>query len=348
LRAHIALDATYSIGANLTGVGVYSQAILRGLAQRRADSRFSWCYRSHRFWEARRSASPPANAYIRPLFDHFYPRADLFHGLNQRLPSGKPRRAVSTFHDLFVMGSNDFSTPDFRARFTQLARDAAKRSDLIIAVSQYTADQVIALLQVEPSRLRVVHHGLAPSIERPLLPREPIIVTVGAMQRRKNTARLVEAFEQLDAPGWRLVLAGPSGGHGADEILARIAQSPKRAAIEIPGFLSDADRQRLYSTASIFAFPSLEEGFGIPLLEAMQAGLPIVTSNTSSMPEVVGDAALCIDPLDSASLATALQRLVDDGALRESLATAGGERVRDFTWERAVARTWSVYQELLA
>jgi len=176
-----------------------------------------------------------------------------------------------------------------------------------------------------------------------------MILTLGALQRRKNTVRLVEAFERLDAPAWRLVIAG-SAGFGSEEILKRIERSPKRSLIDLPGFVSDAERGRLYARASIFAFPSLDEGFGIPVLEAMGNGVPVVTSNTSSLPEVAGadgDAATLVDPLDVGAIAGALQGLVDDEALRGRLAAAGVERARGFTWERAVEQTWAVYGELL-
>src|ERR1022692_1828494 len=153
---HIALDATYSIGDTPSGVGLYSHEIMMGLAAAHPDVRFDFCYRPHRYPRARRAALPP-NARRRVLAEPLGPRgADVFHGLNQRLPRIPMRHAIATFHDLFVM-SGEYSTPEFRARFTAQARDAAYRADAVIAVSEFTRSQVVALLAVEPSRIRVVH-----------------------------------------------------------------------------------------------------------------------------------------------------------------------------------------------
>ena len=144
------------------------------------------------------------------------------------------RRAIATFHDLFVM-TGEYSTPEFRARFTAQARDAALRADAVIAVSEFTRSQVISLLGVDPARVHVVHHGIRKLADPGGAPpsREKVILNVGAIQKRKNIVRLVEAFETL-APPWRLVLAG-SHGYGAAEILARIEKSPARERIRSPG-----------------------------------------------------------------------------------------------------------------
>jgi len=163
--------------------------------------------------------------------------------------------------------------------------------------------------------VRVVHHG-ARGLSFPNVAREPVILHVGALQTRKNIARLVEAFETLDE-SWRLVLAG-AAGFGAAGILERIARSPARARIEMPGYVTPAELAIWYARATVFAFPSLDEGFGMPLLEAMAAGTPVVTSNRSALPEVAGDAALLVDPEDTAALAAALRQLTGDRELRQS------------------------------
>jgi glycosyltransferase involved in cell wall biosynthesis len=342
----IALDATYSVGRDLSGVGVYSREILQGLARTHPEARYLFCYRPHRF--LRSFADPlPANASRRLLRENRAPSADLFHGLNQRLGSTRHRRAVATFHDLFVI-SGDYSTPEFRERFTAQARAAAERSDLIITVSRFTAGQVEQLLNVEPSRIRVIHHGARPAppalTARPA-GRESMILSVGAIQRRKNTVRLVEAFEQLD-PGWKLLLAG-SAGFDSEEVLQRIARSPRKQDIQVLGYVPGPDLEELYRRAAIFAFPSLDEGFGMPVLDAMARGVPVLTSNVSAMPEVAGGAALLVDPRDTASIAEGLRRLTVDSELRDTLIRAGLERAKEFTWEQSVEATWKVYGELL-
>jgi len=343
----IALDATYSIGERLSGVGLYSREIVLGLAAAHPETRFEFCYRPQRYLRSWAGALPP-NARRRLLAGGLVPRsADLFHGLNQRLPHQPLRRAAATFHDLFVM-SGEYSTPEFRARFTAQARDAAARAGAIIAVSEFTKSQVVSLLGVEASRVRVVRHGTRPLAYPPRAgqPREKVVLNVGAIQTRKNVARLVEAFETLNAE-WRLALAG-SFGYGADEIRARIERSPARERISVLGYVDPEELASWYARAAIFAFPSLDEGFGMPVLEAMAGGTPVLTSNRSALPEVAGDAAVLVDPEDTQALAQALRNMAENGDLRRDLAARGLVRARLFTWENAVRETWEVYRELLA
>jgi glycosyltransferase involved in cell wall biosynthesis len=340
----IALDATYSVGDALSGVGVYSKHILAGVAASHAESRFLFCYRPHRYGRVL-GQKLPSNCARFLLHDRFHvpSRADIFHGLNQRLPEKRMKRAVSTFHDLFVM-TGEYSTPEFRSRFSEQARQAAERSDLIITVSQFTADQAAALLNVERSRLRVVHHGVDWPTATAAVPRENIVLNVGAIQERKNTSRLVEAFERMPRD-WRLVLAG-SSGFGAARILERIRGSGARDRIDVTGYLTEEDLERLYARASIFAFPSLDEGFGMPVLEAMARGVPVIASNRSALPEVAGDAALLIDPIDTQALGTAMQRLIDPHE-RDALTQKGLLRAAEFTWNSTAEKTWAVYRELV-
>ena len=338
----VALDATYSIGDVLSGVGLYSREILYGLAAAHPESRFDFWYRSHCYLRARRETLP-GNARRRLLAGPLGPRgAGLFHGLNQRLPAMLPRRSVATFHDLFVL-TGEYSTAEFRARFAAQARDAAARADAVITVSAFTAGQVADLLGVAPAKIAVVHHGVR-RLDLPPLPRENVILNVGAIQKRKNIARLVAAFERV-APEWRLVLAG-SDGYGAEEIRARIAASPARERIAVLGYVSPEELAGWYARAGVFAFPSLDEGFGMPVLEAMAAGIPVMTSNRSALPEVVGPAALLVDPEDLESLTDGLRRITSDEGLRADLAGHGKERVTQFSWEKAVAETWRVYSRL--
>ena len=239
----------------------------------------------------------------------------------------------------------EYSTPEFRARFAEQARRAAGRSDLIIAVSQFTALQVEQLLGVERARIRVIPHGCERQPEAHIAQRERLILFVGAIQKRKNVARLVEAFERLPG-GWKLVLAG-SLGYGGAAVIEAIERSPKRADIETPGYVPAAELERLYARASIFAFPSLDEGFGMPVLEAMARGVPVLTSNGSALKEVSGGAALLVDPTDLESIAKGLQRLIEEEKLRETLRAKGLRHSAMYTWETAASKTVAVYRELV-
>jgi glycosyltransferase involved in cell wall biosynthesis len=339
----IALDATYSLGDALSGVGVYSREILRGAAELEPDWRWDWFYRSQRYWRARAESRPPG-VNVKFLADSLGNRsASVFHGLNQRLPRRGFRRQIATFHDLFVL-SGEYSTPEFRARFAAQARDAAERADLIVAVSAFTGSQVQESFGVSPDRIRIIHHGTLPRTI-PHAPREKLVLCVGAIQRRKGQAALVRAFRAMPDE-WTLVLAG-SNGFEAGETLAEVAKSPARERIRITGYVSEDQLAEFYGKASIFAFPSLDEGFGMPVLEAMAAGIPVVTSNRSALPEVAGDAAVLVDPLRDDQLATALTELSKDEHRRAELIQRGKARAEGFKWSHAVEQTVAVYRELL-
>lgn len=340
----IALDLTYGTGPELTGVGVYSREIALGLVRRHAEAGWSFCYRSHKWLKSFRDPLP-RGANRRPFTEAWLPPHDLFHGLNQRVPAARMKRCVTTFHDLFVM-TGDYSTIEFRERFTAQARRAAERSDLILCVSAFTANQVETLLDVPKARLRVVHHGVhAPETPPDASRRENVVLSVGSIQKRKNTARLVEAFEQT-RPGWKLILAGATG-FGAQEIVEKIRQSPRATDIQITGYITNAQLESLYKRASLFAFPSLDEGFGIPVIEAMAWGVPVITSDRSALAEVSGDAAFHVNPHDTGALTIALQTLMDQPSLRRELVTRGNVWASQFTWDRAVDSTWAAYRELL-
>jgi glycosyltransferase involved in cell wall biosynthesis len=348
----VALDATYLVDPHPSGIAVYSRELLDGLAKAHPDDRYLHLYRLKQF---RRSATPRfpnvRNRLFLPPFPPTTPRnpPDLFHALNQRLDQRPAKHVSSTFHDLFVMTA-EYSSPEFCARFTAQARRAAQLSDLIIAVSEFTREQIVSYLGVDRKRIRVVPHGVhIPADAPPLDEREKIILCVGALQLRKNVTRLVEAFERLPArlsQGWKLVLAGSTAGFGAAAILARIEHSRLAAQIQLRGYVTCSELKDLYRRALLFAFPSLDEGFGIPVLEAMAHGLPVLTSNRSALPEVASDAALLVDPCDVDAISSGLGRLMAENNLRDEFRRRGLERARLFPWERTVRQTYQVYEEL--
>jgi glycosyltransferase involved in cell wall biosynthesis len=342
----VALDASYSVGQNLTGIGVYSNKLIEGLAAAHPGDQFLLCYRPKQYLGSERPARPNVK---RRLLQAPLPiwGAQIFHGLNQRVDSRPAPKVVSTFHDLFVMTA-EYSSPEFRARFTEQAKHAAVNSDLIITVSAFTAGQVSSLLNVDRARVRVVPHGVEmPAETVPQSAREEMILFVGALQTRKNVIRHIEAYERLRG-SWRLVLAGAADGYGGAEIVRRIEDSPAKNRIELTGHLPHPELRKLYERASMFAFATLDEGFGIPVLEAMAHGLPVITSNRSALPEVAGDAALLVDPYNTDEIEAAMRRLMESPSLREDLAARGRARAALYPWSRAVEETYRVYEELLS
>lgn len=340
----IAIDATYSVDPNPSGIAVYSRELTTRLATSHPEDSFIHCFRVKQFRKAPQSARPNTiNRLLLPPLPTFH--CDLFHALNQRVDKRPAARVVSTFHDLFVL-TGEYSSPEFRARFADQARRAAQHSDLVVAVSQFTANQVHDFLEVPTERIRVIPHGVIQPALRQNTRREKMILFVGALQKRKNISRLVGAFENMPND-WRLVLAGSQSGFGVDAILNEIAQSRAHPRILLPGYISTEQLEGLYAKASIFAFPSLDEGFGMPVLDAMARGVPVLTSNRSALPEVAGDAALLIDPYDEAAIAGALNKLIHDEGLRANLAAKGLSRSGLFSWEKAANDTYAAYKELL-
>ncbi len=353
----VALDASYSLSRSPSGVAVYCSKLIEALARSSPDKRFLLCYRVNRFLDALRSPLPGNNCSRRLLEEAFCflfrGQVSVFHGLNQRLPKCRFERTVTTFHDLFVI-NGDYSTAEFRRRFTLLAEDAARRSDRIITVSQYTADQVAMHLGYPRERISVVHHGISPlprfSVEDLAEFRRhhdleaPFLLHVGAIQKRKNIVRIVEAFERLNSQ-FRLVLAG-SAGYGAKEIMARIESSRARERIRVQGYVDNDFLARLYRTATALVFPSLEEGFGFPVVEAMSVGLPVVTSDRSSLPEVAAGAARLVDPESTDEIEAAIEDVIVDQELGQRLARQGQARAAEFNWIKAAHGTLRVYAQL--
>lgn len=354
----IALDASHVFDRSPTGVSVYSRRLLQELLALEPDAHLLLAYRANRFGRAMLAPKPAGNS-TRVLLEPFSTplwagQAGLFHGLNQRLPEIAFPKRVVTFHDLFVMTA-EYSDADFRRRFSEQAREAVKRADHVVAVSQHTAGHVAELLGFPETKISVIPHG----VDSPArVPREkeqdfrrrfniqdPFFLSVGSIQTRKNTERIVQAFELLDGTA-TLVLAGGQG-FGAQATLARIESSPAKDRIRLLGYVDDADRQLLYQSATALVFPSLDEGFGIPILEAMAAGLPVVASNRSALPEVAGDAAVLVDPFSIEEIRFAMERLLTDTSLRADLAQLGRARAAGFTWKAAAKSTWDVYQKLL-
>ncbi len=230
--------------------------------------------------------------------------------------------------------------------------------DGVVTASAHAAHDLRRFLHVPSDRLHVVPLGVADQFcplshtqraataEQHGL-REPYILSVGAPQPRKNLGRLVEAFARLHArhPAWRLVIAGPSPWRH-DAVRERIDALSVRDAVTALGYVPDEELPAIYSAAGLFVFPSLLEGFGLPVLEAMACGVPVVASNAASLPEVAGDAALLVEPTDTDALSAAMERVIADPVLAASLRQRGRERAVTFSWARA-EKTVAVYREVL-
>jgi glycosyltransferase involved in cell wall biosynthesis len=285
---------------------------------------------------------------------------DLFFSPLQTLPLRCPVPAVVTVHDLTVLLRPEDHT--FKVVWSQLpflGRSLA-RARRVIAVSHATAGDLLRQFPECRGKVRVVHEGVAPEfrpaddetvarIRRGLGAPRGYLLFVGTLEPRKNVAALLTAWESLAAgdPEFPpLLLAGGAGWHSRR--LARRIEALRPLGLRHLGRLEEDRLVELFQGATAFAYPSLHEGFGLPLLEAMACGVPCVTSDVSSLPEVAGGATLTVDPRDTAALAAALGRLVADRGLAAELAARGRQRAAAFTWPRAAAETEETLREALA
>ena len=288
---------------------------------------------------------------------------DLFHSPDFVLPYVGGIPAILTVHDLSFMRLPQFFVPGFRDYLERAVSRAVQRADHILADSKSTRQDLIELLAVEPDRVSVLYPGIGTRFQRVedaaeldrvrakyRLPQR-FIPGLGTLQPRKNFDGLIDSFQHLmshqepvsGGPELHLVLCGGPGWM-FEQTLASIEQAGLGARIHLPGFVDDADLPALYSLASVLAFPSWYEGFGLPVLEAMACETPVVAADNSSLPEVVGEAGLMVDAADRQGLAHALERVLDDEGLRASLASAGLKQAHKFSWEEAARQLLDLYQ----
>jgi glycosyltransferase involved in cell wall biosynthesis len=281
--------------------------------------------------------------------------ADIVHATN---PAAVPpvrggQRLVVTVHDLAFQRFPELFPHDWRWLYRAGLRAAAKRAAAILVPSQSTADDLTASTSIQPSRVHVT--PLAPSLvssdqdpagtSARLGVTPPYVLSVGTLEPRKNLVRLVRAYRQVapEVPH-ALVLAGAPGWR-SEELDAELARHGPGTVVRT-GSVSGEDLDVLYRGADVFAYPSLYEGFGLPVLEAMSRGVPTLASNVSSLPQVAGDAALLVDPTDVSDIAEGLARLLTEPAFAEDLRQRGLQRAATFTWAATARATLDVYRHL--
>ena len=371
----IGIDYTSAVRQR-AGIGRYTRGLIGALAEVDRTNRYQ-LFSAGRDPEAK---AWPSNFHLRtlPLTDRhlsiLWQRLrvplpveaitgplDLFHSPDFALPPVRRARTVLTVHDLSFMRYPECSSSALLAYLLRAVPRSVARADVILADSESTRRDLVELLHVAPERARVVYPGVearfVPQGDAPALGamlarygvRRPYILGLGTLQPRKNFVRLIRAYGLLrnrrDLPH-QMVIGGGKGWL-YEEIGETIAELGLEDHVRLIGFVADDDLPALYSAADIFAFPSLYEGFGLPVLEAMGCGTPVVTSTASSLPEVAGDAAILVDPHDVEALAEALGRLVDDDGLRNDLRLRGFERARRYTWRDAAVRLLGVYTHVL-
>ncbi len=290
-------------------------------------------------------------------WDGLLPDVDLFHATEHLLPPFRHVRSVLTVHDLIYILYPEYHLP-MNYHFLRLMMPRfARRADAIIAISECTRRDLVRLWHIPEEKIRVIYEGIdarfRPVADPPALDGvrrryglpDRFALYVGTIEPRKNLPALFEAWAKLHAP-LPLVIAGKRGWL-YQETFARVEALGVTDRVHFTGYVADEDLPALYSAADLFVFPSLYEGFGLPVLEAMACGTPVVTSTGGALPEVAGDAALLADPQDVDALADALQRLLASKPLRDEYRDRGFARARMFSWSRTAEETLALYRRTL-
>ena len=291
---------------------------------------------------------------------------DVFHSPDFTLPPTRSQtRTLLTVHDLSFIRDPDSAVPSLRAYLNRAVPRSVARADRVLADSEATKNDLTALFETPPGKIDVLLSGVdarfKPVRDRAALDamrarydlgHGPFVLALGTIQPRKNYVRLIQAFAQVVGRWWQigaawmgdvnLVIAGGKGWM-FDDIFAEVKRLDLENRVKFTGFVDEADLPALYSAAAIFAYPSLYEGFGLPVLEAMACGTPVIGANVSSVPEVIGDAGLLVDPLDVDAIAAGLIGLLKDASARDAFLRLGLERAAQFTWEKAARQLLSIY-----
>ncbi len=369
----IAIDAT-SVPPSPAGAGVYALELVRammdcdprdGYAVFTRGPRFDTGAADRRNWRVERVAA--GSRARRLLWEQMrLPRdlarlgADVLHSTHHTLPL-RPMRAkrVVTIHDVTFFRIPERYPPARRLYMRAMTRLAARVADAIIVPSQAVRHDVIRVLRVDPAKVRVVYEApaarygpmdraAAEAVAARYAGGGPFVLSVGSLEPGKNRGRLIRALHELRGRGIDvpLLVVGQKAWRYDDDF-ALVRDLDMKDRVTFAGYVPDGDLPALYNAATAFAFPSLYEGFGLPVIEAMACGAPVVTSSVSATAEVAGDAAVLVDPQSVVSIRDGLERVLTDAALREGLRTAGRERAAAFTWRRAAEETHAVYRAVV-
>ncbi len=353
-----------------TGVGLYAHNLARTLAELGGRERyrlFFFDFRRHgcgcaidnpRF-EFRPIRFMPGRVYESlsenvgwPDISWFAGRCDLYHFPNFVIPPLKKGKAVVTVHDLSFRRFPEYTEARNLKRLKNRFLWTLKRADAVIAISEFTKRELIELYGVPPDRVTVIHLGVSSPggvvFSRPIPPR--YFLFVGTVEPRKNLGTLLDAWRiaKSRAPDWpfKILIAG---GHGwnCESAGAQARRRGIEADLVALDYVPHEGLPALYRNAEALVFPSLYEGFGLPPLEAMACGTPVIASTAPALPEVIGDAGLMCDPQDAEEIARAMMRIGDDRQLRDSLVARGFERIKLFSWRKTAEETLALYRKLL-
>lgn len=284
-------------------------------------------------------------------YESMFPGADMSIFFNYIVPPHIRGKVITTIHDMTYLRFPETMDAKNLRRLRKGMKYSVERSDHILTVSEFSKREIINLLGVKKDRVSVVYN--APSIGTGAVAEKeihgPYILYVGTIEPRKNLTRLIRAFDLIKRERGiphKLVLAGGKGWNN-EEIYKTASNAKYSEDIEFTGYVDEPRKNSLYKYADVFIFPSLYEGFGIPPLEAMAFGCPVVTSNVASLPEIVGDAAELVDPMDEQSIAEGLWKALSDKVYADDLIQRGYEQIKKYTWAASARKLTDICQSVL-
>jgi glycosyltransferase involved in cell wall biosynthesis len=374
----IGIDIRMLARGTKTGVEKYTTNLLANMLSLNTDIKFKLFYNGYKKVELNYDWLKLSNVELKqfripnrfldissyffgyPKMDKLLGGVDVFFSPHIFLSSvSKKCKSIMTFHDLsFEKYPEFYSAGKNYWHFSMNPKKQARKADKIIAVSESTKDDLVGLYNINPKKIKVIYSGvnLVSSSEYQVLRDLEIkkkynlpnryILYLGTLEPRKNIIGLIKAFEKmktfpspsLSGGEFKLVIAGSKGWLYKD-IFKTVENSPSKKDIIFTGFIDDKDKSILYSQAELFVYPSFYEGFGFPPLEAMACGTPVITSNFSSLPEAVGDAAIMINPYNSDELSSAMQMVLNDDKLKNILIKKGFEQAKKFSWQKCARET---------
>ncbi|MBI3740413.1 MAG: glycosyltransferase family 4 protein [Chloroflexi bacterium] len=366
MRLHIGIDFT-SAARERAGIGRYARELVRALSRVDAENAYVLfvprdarpellSFAFPRNFSIRRA--PITERYLAalwqrarvPLFvEAFIGTVDVFYSPDFLLPPTRARRALVTAHDLSYVRVPEYFPAPLLNYLNRAVPRALKRADLILADAASTQRDLVDVYGSPAQKIRVLYPAADARFRADISDAErarvrakydlnpPYILSVGTLQPRKNYSRLIQAFAKMPMTNYQLLIVGGKGWM-YDEIFQTIARLHLRERVRVMDFIADEDLPALYAMATLFVYPSLYEGFGLPILEAMQSGAPVISSNSSSLPEAGGDAALYFDPRDVNALAGAMQRALADEKLRGDLRARGFAQAQKFSWEKSALK----------
>jgi glycosyltransferase involved in cell wall biosynthesis len=293
------------------------------------------------------------------VLNWFTPQSDIFHASHQVWSPPLKARLTSTIYDMTCwLMPETHAAPNVKAA-ARIADGIFKKAAGLIAISECTRADAIRVLGLRPEDIEVIYPGIAPAffaadkeqaraVARRYALEKPFVLYVGSIEPRKNVGVLLDTWQELARDlrdEFELVIAGPYGW-GERSLYDRLQAGPP--GVRYLGYVPEADLAPLSAAATVFAYVSLYEGFGLPVGQALAAGVPVVTSNVSALPEVVGDAALLVDPRSRQEVRSALERLLLSPSLRSQLADRGRLRAREFTWEACARKSWEFFERVAA